>query len=49
MLKNQAELIRAFSNQFKNKKYRLNIVGQGTEFKLQYLIDDLEVMSKFIY
>ena len=43
--KNQAELIRAFSNQFKNKyKYRLNIVGQGTEFEtLNNLIDDLEV------
>jgi glycosyltransferase involved in cell wall biosynthesis len=31
--KNQAELIRAFSNQFNgNQKYQLKIVGQGNEF-----------------
>jgi L-malate glycosyltransferase len=46
--KNQAELIRAFSNQFKgNQKYQLNIVGQGVDFDtLRNLIDELEIYDQ---
>jgi glycosyltransferase involved in cell wall biosynthesis len=46
--KNQAELIRAFSNQFKgNQKYQLKIVGQGVDFDtLRNLIDELEIYNQ---